>query len=881
MNLLKVLLLSSVLGYGGSVTLMRTHDTMPVPESKKLQIDLPSLLQPTVHYKLSATPPQAKITLDPFRRPTPATRTSFVPRKMVVNRPRTITVSRPRFSPVAQRPSAVRAVLRRPLMKPARKMVGFHINHGIIVNKFTGKISRVIPSTKKAKITSAKHYFVRRTPVASGVARFRKAPFVVKPHPFTVQRAPINSHKLFAKKPQFVHKFRFIARRNSKISFRPIGGGMSKFLPAFMQKRPFLRKGQDTTDPSAQPTADSDPQMVGVEAYTYNSPVAEQVDLSGNANQVEVNTDTNTMTVGQRGGDAMFKILGYKEDGTPVLDRSQTINPLTPITIAGYDEDGNPIEVIEYFDEDLPQGGPNDIVAYDDAGAPLYARPLPSQAGNNSEDDFEPNSGEGAAPAEDPSIVGYDEAGNPIYSAPPAEPDVTYDENGNPSSSADYTGVVGYDESGNPIYATDPTGESSTVLYDENGNPISSDSGTALYDENGNPISTDSGTVLYDENGNPISGDSGTVLYDENGNPISNDSGTTLYDENGNPIPAESEQPIYDADGNLIGYADQSGSIDYDQNGEPIPNNESEQQQIGYDADGNPVYSDGSALEVVGYDENGNPVYSSPPADEDATSTVEEYQVDSTSVNADLSIATPGSADNLGTLIIAVEGVQSIFNDIYTKIPQDPIQLPDASDEQAVTDWYDNAAAFVRNTMAQQDKINRDLDFVKNDLEAVTLTTSGIVEYFGLTDKYNTAQASASAGSAEFEQLNESLVNLLNSSSDLIRGAIDDIEQITPKMVVIMNDCQVIRDNLDTSADLTIQNKSEAISQVLPAIIQSKFEIDQILADLIGKLSDLQSRQGRAASSIDVMIGLSSGAEGELSAEDGGYAVKAKRKGLI
>ena len=242
-------------------------------------------------------------------------------------------------------------------------------------------------------------------------------------------------------------------------------------------------------------------------------------------------------------------------------------------------------------------------------------------------------------------------------------------------------------------------------------------------------------------------------------------------------------------------------------------------------------------------------------AEEPLTPSVQEFKVDTTEINSNLEISEPGSYKNLQTLILASEGVQSIFNAIYSEIPEEPQAISEElTDEQASLDWYQRAQSFVKNTIDQQDKIKRDIDFINQELSSIVLTQEGLINYFDLETKHQTALSNQMADRPEFVQLKESFDALLDEASAIITESIAGIEQLYPKVVLIMTETQFIKDNLDSSSEIDVQKKADVVAQVIPKIVEIKLEIDTIISEILGSLKDLESRRNRADMSLDVMI---------------------------
>lgn len=820
MAAMKVLLLAAGLGWVGALTLMRTHDTMPVPESKKLQLSIPDIAGANVSFKVSSsTLGGGKIAVDPMsmlHRLTPAVARKAALQKraalkaFVVRPTRGITRKPPtqlafkspasRIASIYQRPVVVR---RSPAVRPARKALGFHIRHGIIVNRATGRVSRVITGARHVPLPTAAH----RPWQSQGN---RRAPVAGRP------------------------KFAVLATR-----------GMAKFLPPLLRRRPFLRKGQD------EPT-----DTVVSESFTAASGT-NSADLASTANQIDLNSDsvsgglTATETVGSRGGEAAQRVIGYRADGSAVFDPSATINPNTPIRVVGYNVGGEPIEVIDYLDEDLPQGGPSDVVGYDANGQPLYGRP---PQGDGSAGSGMENSGPRAEDYVDPNApVGYDADGNPVYNLPS-----TADAGGDSSQ------VVGYDANGNPV-------TSDEVATDTNGNPVADtntaqpstdtgvDSNVIGYDADGNPVTADTisdqPVIGYDADGNPVTADTTSdqtiIGYDADGNPVTGDTSSDQtiigYDADGNPVAGDtaSDQQVvgYDADGNPI----TSGDLAYDEKGEPVETgDDSEQDIVGYDENGDPIFAsppDTSELP---------PITDTPPAQD--TTTTEEY-----SEETELTVATEGTYQNLAVLQQALSDVEENYATAFAQEPADPDTLADSPDADAIANWLGKAAAFSQTLAAQQPTVDSNLALVRDELESVGTAPDGVVAYFELKTKYETVQVSPFADNAAFQQLRTSFDDSLTATTETVAAALADLDELRTQVSVISNAATVMQDALE-SADAP-EDKSDVIARELPQVDSAKEKLDQLVASLSAKLKDLQNRRDRVNDLLDVMIAFRPDAE--------------------
>ena len=876
MKIFSVLLLFAAFDGLVCSTTVQPQRTVPVPESKKLQINIPDLLGASLRYKISNSPLSHRISINSEE----GSQQTFRPLikkvpQAVPNKTRKIPIQ-----PSSRQLNGKVLTRRLPPSQNAKKSPLISAK-GLIYNRRLGRVTKILP-----KLASS----IRNRPQTSnkrGVASYSSS--VVRPKTVFVRKgskvirkvinfaARRNEKKVAGAPATFYKKLigvnkrvPFVRRQIGHTTvIRPVlSRSTQKFLPSFMKRsHRFHRKGQD-------------------------------VDLASSANQLNLSDQSSkaglsaSLTVGARGGPLPHKILGYRADGTPVYDPEQTIDPNTLIRIVGYDSDSNPIEAIDYLPQDLPQGNEADVVATDENGEPLYAKPPfnEGQGGySQGEEEYgmeEQNQNDGYDPSnteeqtgDEPNVIGVDAEGNEIYDAPPNEEPV-----------GDEPNVIGVDAEGNEIYDAPPSGEpvdeevdqdeSVYVEEDTDYDPNAASDGESEggepnvigHDENGNEIYDSPPNEEYDEEEPKVIG------YDENGNEIYDAPPNEEYeeeepkvighDENGNEIydspPSEEyeEEEPEEGEPNVIGH-DENGNEIYD----APPNNDGEEENedssVGYDAEGNEIeLSTGDqgegAVEGEAEADSESDVPSLPPITnvhpEFDHSPPGEYIVDSSEINANIVIATPGHYENLETLVSAVDGIHTLYNDIYAEMPNSPDQFPvDSTDEKLNDYWFEKAQSFAKNIVNQQEKLNEDINIVGEEMTSITLTLFGLADYFDLGSDLRQAESNSYSDTEEFQTIKASYDSLAEETISSIRQLIGDLESISPKTELLINECQVISSEFGYEAP-TPQLVDSTVTRILPKIVEIKIEIDGLLSEIKDQMLALEGRRQLFKDSIDAMI---------------------------
>ncbi|EAR88273.2 chromosome condensation regulator repeat protein (macronuclear) [Tetrahymena thermophila SB210] len=308
------------------------------------------------------------------------------------------------------------------------------------------------------------------------------------------------------------------------------------------------------------------------------------------------------------------KIVGYEEDGTPVIEES---SGKIVQKVIGQDENGQPI-TIDVFEDDedslkkskrKQQPGQENViqkvVGFDDQGRPIIQEIVLDQNGNQQNINTRGFLSKDEVLSEPEAklmekIIGFDQKGKPIVQQIVAKV---------------VKKVIGYDKQGKPII------EDILIENDENGEQIKKSQQLTNsaepaketfqkvvgYDSKGRPIVED---VFVDEDGvlrsvkntaTPKDVSEKIIGYDKKGKPIVEQIQAKIvqqvvgYDRSGNPIVEEI----------LVQETDPKNKSQQGAGSQPI------QKIVGYDKNGKPIVeeSTGKILsKVVGYDKQGRPI---------------------------------------------------------------------------------------------------------------------------------------------------------------------------------------------------------------------------------------------------------------------------------